>query len=102
MVEATPWIRDVGGSTEILVHVQPGARRSGIVGVHGDALKVAVRAKATEGAANRAVCELIAGILSVAGSAVAVTSGRRSRRKWIRVDGVKASRASEAITRLLP
>ena len=98
---AVPWATDSEGSTEILVHVQPGARRSGFVGLHGDALKVAVRAKATEGEANRAVCELVAGALGVARSSVHLTSGHRSRRKRVRVEGRGSAEVVTAVSRLM-
>ena len=47
---------DAGKDGAVLrVHVQPGARGEGIAGVHGNALKVRVRAPATSGRANDAV-----------------------------------------------
>ena len=96
-----PWLNAAGEATDILVHVQPGARRSAVVGLHGDALKVAVREKATEGEANKAVCDLLARTLGVAPSSIRVVRGHRSRRKRIRVEGVGVDSVDEAITPLL-
>lgn len=95
------WIRDADGGAELLIHVQPGARRSGVAGTHGDALKIAVREKATGGAANRAVCELVADLLEVPRSTVELVSGHRSRRKRLRVGGVDATSVEAAISGLV-
>jgi uncharacterized protein YggU (UPF0235/DUF167 family) len=47
--------RDPGGTLVIAVHAQPGARRTGIAGTHGDALKIRVAAPALEDRANQAL-----------------------------------------------
>jgi len=70
------------------VHVQPGSRRPGVVGVHGGALKVAVSAPAQEGRANKALCEVLGKALRVRRSAVTIVTGERRRRKVVRVTGV--------------
>jgi len=38
-----------------MLHVQPGARRSALLGQYGEALKVAVQAPPTDGRANEAL-----------------------------------------------
>lgn len=86
----------VGGGIYLDVHVQPGARRSGVVGVHGDRLKVAVTEPAEDGRANRAVVAEVARFLSVKPGRVTVSSGSTSRRKRVFIDGGDAA-AIEAI-----
>ena len=68
------------------VHVVPGAGRDAVVGRHGDALKVRVRAAAREGMANAAVAEFVANILEVRKSAVELVAGHKSRSKRLRVE----------------
>ncbi|MCU0950751.1 MAG: DUF167 domain-containing protein, partial [Burkholderiaceae bacterium] len=51
---------------DLALHVQPGARRTALCGWHGDRLKVAVAAPATDGRANAAVIDLLAQALAVA------------------------------------
>ena len=65
----------------ISIHAQPGARRTEVAGIHGDALKVRVAAPALEDRANEALIAFIAERLGVAKRDVALVSGARSREK---------------------
>ena len=80
------WLRagEADGS-EIHVPVQPGASRSELAGEHGDALRVRIRARAVEGAANDALIEFLADRLGLARRDVRLIRGDKSRRKslWI-------------------
>ncbi|MCS5635128.1 MAG: DUF167 domain-containing protein [Myxococcota bacterium] len=69
------------------IHVTPGARRAGILGCHGDALRIAVQAPPVAGKANRACADLLATALGVAPGAVSLDPGARGRRKRVRVEG---------------
>jgi uncharacterized protein (TIGR00251 family) len=69
----------------VKLRVVPGARRDAIVGVHGEALRVAVRAVAEKGRANAAVERLLAGALGVAPERVALVGGLGSRDKVLLV-----------------
>jgi uncharacterized protein len=78
----------------LIVHlrVQPKASRDAIEGVATDAagearLKVRVRAVPDKGAANAAVCALLARALGVPRSAVSVTAGHTARSKTVAVPG---------------
>jgi uncharacterized protein len=79
------------GTVVLRVHAQPGASREGVVGVHGDALKVAVRAPADRGRANEAVLAVLAELLGVAPSSLALVAGTTSRAKRVAV-GLPAER----------
>ena len=85
------------GTVVLRLHVQPGASADEVVGVHGDALKVKVRAAADRGRANEAVCRLVAGLLGVAPSAVEVVAGRTNRTKRVAVTGVSADDVGNAL-----
>jgi len=67
------------------VHLQPGAKREGVIGRHGDAWKIAVRARAKEGEANEALCRLLAELFGLARRDVEIVSGHRQRRKRVRL-----------------
>jgi uncharacterized protein (TIGR00251 family) len=87
-----------GDGVRFAVHVQPRAKKPGIDGTHGDALRVRVQAPPVEGAANEAVIAVIARTLGVAPRAVRIAAGTTGRQKLVDVDGVDATAAQ---TRLL-
>lgn len=72
------------------IHVTPRARRAQVGGLHGDALRVAVREPPVEGAANDACGRALAGALGVRRADVHVDPGARSRRKRVHVRGEPA------------
>jgi uncharacterized protein (TIGR00251 family) len=83
---------DAGKDGAVLrVHVQPGASGDGIAGVHGNSLKVRVRAPATSGRANEAVITLLAKELGVPATALTLTAGASSRDKRVRFAGFSAA-----------
>jgi hypothetical protein len=82
------WVRDAAGGSVLSVHVRPGARRSEVAGLHGDALCVRVRARPVEGAANREVLEVLAQVLGVGASALRIDGGEHGRDKRIMVCGL--------------
>lgn len=67
------------------LRVQPGARRSRIVGPHGDALKVAVAAPADQGKANVELARMLAEALGVSVREVELLRGVHSRTKAVLV-----------------
>ncbi len=76
------------------VHVQPRARKPGIDGTHGDALRVRVQAPPVDGAANDDVIAVIAEALGVPRRAVHIAAGLSGRQKLVDVDGIDASTAT--------
>lgn len=85
------------GTVVIRIHVQPGATRSAVTGVHGNALKVAVTAPADAGRANAAVLALVAGVLGVRRSSVRLLTGPTSRAKRVGIDGMAPDEVREAV-----
>ena len=69
------------------LHVQPGARRSEIVGLHGSALKIKVAAPAVDNKANAALTEFLSETLGIPKSAVAISHGAAGRRKVVEITG---------------
>ncbi|HZU81114.1 MAG TPA: DUF167 domain-containing protein [Acidimicrobiales bacterium] len=82
---------DTSEGPVLRVHVQPGASRSEVAGVHGDALKLRVAAPAIEGRANAAVLALLAEVLGVPLSALRITAGGHGRRKRVAVTGLDSA-----------
>lgn len=90
-------IRESNGGITVDVLVQPRASRPRIGPVHGDRVKVAVTSPPVDGAANKAVVELLAKQLGVPRRDVSVVSGHSSRRKSVRIDGATASDLQELL-----
>jgi uncharacterized protein (TIGR00251 family) len=66
--------------------VQPGAKRTGVVGEHGATLKVRVAAPADAGKANQALCAFLAQELGTPVRTVTVVRGQSSRTKTVAVE----------------
>ena len=76
-------------SARLRVHVHPGARRESLRGWRGDgSLGLEVPAAPERGLANRAVAALLAEVLGVGRSRVAVVRGLSSRAKVVEVEGL--------------
>ena len=74
--------------TTIRVHVIPNAKIDNVVGEHGHAIKIKLRARAIEGKANTALRKFLAEKLSIPQRAIVLERGERSRDKVIRIDGL--------------
>ena len=69
----------------LTLHVQPGARKSGFAGLHGDALKLRIAAPATENKANAALIDFLGELLGVSKSAIVIRHGAAGRRKVLEI-----------------
>ena len=67
------------------LHVQPGAKKSEVVGLHGDALKLRIASPPIDGRANAALVAFLSDALDVPKQSLAVVKGETSRRKTVRV-----------------
>ena len=71
------------GSVRLKLHVRPGAKRNGISGVFGDALKVELQTPPVDGKANSALIKLLAKWLDITKSNVTIISGESCRDKVV-------------------
>lgn len=85
--EQAGWYRRSGDTLSLTLHVQPGAKRSEIAGLHGDALKIRLAAPPVEGRANEALLKFIAGLFAVPLRDTALKQGGQSRHKVVAVTG---------------
>lgn len=81
------WYRRRDDVITLTLHVQPGAKRTGIAGLHGDALKIRLAAPPIEGRANEALLKFIASIFAVPLRNVELQQGGQSRHKVVAVTG---------------
>ncbi|HEX6504526.1 MAG TPA: DUF167 domain-containing protein [Terriglobales bacterium] len=83
-------VQDVSGGASFAVKVHPRARRNGITGIVGDALKLDLTAPPIDGKANQSCMDFLAELLEVPPSSVTIAAGHNSRNKIIRVEGLSA------------
>jgi len=81
------WYRRSGEVVTLTLHVQPGAKRSEIAGLHGEALKLRLAAPPVEGRANEALLKFIAELFGVPLRQVELRQGGQSRHKVVAVTG---------------
>ena len=69
------WLRTVPAGVTLAVRVQPGAKRTAVVGVYGEGdaarLKIQVHAQPIDGRANDALIEFLAEMFGVARASLA-------------------------------
>ena len=80
-------VQAADGSLILTLHIQPGARKTEIVGLHGEALKIRLAAPPVDGKANAALLGFLAKACGVSKSAVELLSGDTSRAKRVRLRG---------------
>jgi len=74
--------------TIIRVHVIPNAKIDNVLGEHGEAIKIKLRAPAVEGKANTALRRFLAEKLAIPQRAIVMERGERSRDKVLRIEGL--------------
>ena len=87
------WYRRTDSGWLLRIHVQPGAKKSGVAGPHGEALKLRVAAPPVEGKANAALVAFIAEALGLPRRSVSVVQGQLSREKLVLVADASADPA---------
>lgn len=94
-------IHDTPAGATFAVRVQPGARRTALLGTVGSgedsALKIALTAPAAEGRANEALVDYLSDLLNVPRSAIHLIAGEHARNKVIRIPGRSALELEAAL-----
>ncbi|SEG02330.1 hypothetical protein SAMN05421819_1721 [Bryocella elongata] len=85
-------------SATLSLRIQPGAKREGVVGAYGDALKIAIAAPAVDGKANEALIRLLASLLGIVRARIEIVSGQTSRSKVVRIEGLSTQEVLRALT----
>lgn len=83
------WFRRNGEVLTLTLHIQPGAKRSELAGLHGEALKIRLAAPPVEGRANEALLKFIAELFGVPMRQVELKQGGQSRHKVVAITGSK-------------
>jgi uncharacterized protein (TIGR00251 family) len=99
MNKPNDFVHDVSDGCTVSVRVQPGAKKSAVIGLHGGAVKIALIARPVDGQANDALILFVAEKLSLPRARVSLVAGQTSRSKVLRITGKSAV---EVQTVLLP
>ena len=79
------WYKIDGAFVELFIKAQPNASKNKIVGPYGDALKIAIKAPAVEGAANKELVKFLSKTFKVSKSDIMFVGGETSKRKRLRL-----------------
>jgi uncharacterized protein len=94
-------LREVSGGVRLAVRAQPGAKKTAIIGIYGEAdaaqLKIAVQAPPVEGRANDALIDFLAKTLDIPKRSVELVSGELSRSKVFLLRGVDRNKAESLL-----
>ena len=85
----------------IAIRVRPGASRTRVGGAYGDALVVAVSARAVDGAATEAALAAVADAFGVRRRHVTLVSGATARDKVVDIDDEAVDDATTRLSTLL-
>ena len=91
------FVRDVADGCTLSVRVQPGAKRDAVIGLHGEAVKIALSAPPVDGKANDALIAFVAEKVRVPRARVSLVSGLTNRSKVLRVTGKSAAEVRTAL-----
>lgn len=93
-----PWLREQAGGAVLSLHVQPGAKKTGIAGEHGGALKIRLAAPPVDGKANECLLRFLAEALRLPKSSVTLVSGETCREKRVGVAGLDAAEVESRLS----
>jgi uncharacterized protein (TIGR00251 family) len=79
------------------LRVVPNAKRSEVVGLHGEAIKIKIQAPAMDGKANAALLEFVAEKLGIPIRQLALVAGQKSRDKMVAIQGIEEAEARQRL-----
>jgi uncharacterized protein (TIGR00251 family) len=82
------WLKPHTDGVTLTLQIQPNAKTTAVVGLHGGALKVKVRAPPVDGAANAELLAFLAAALGVQARQLSLVRGAAGRQKVILARGV--------------
>jgi uncharacterized protein len=80
------WLKNHSKGSVLELYIQPGASRTQLAGIHGDRLKVKIKAPPRDGEANAALIEFFSEILGISKSKIFLIRGESSRQKDLLVE----------------
>lgn len=93
------WLKmtSVENVIQLEIYVQPGAKKSGVVGEFDGELKIKISSPPVDGAANKALGTFIAQKLGIRARDVVLIQGEASRHKIFEIRGLMPSEISKKL-----
>lgn len=82
----------------LFCHLQPGASKTEFSGLHGDRLRIRIKAPPVDGKANAAIIEFLSREFSVAKNQVIIEQGELGRQKTIKIKKPNLIPSESAVT----
>jgi uncharacterized protein (TIGR00251 family) len=95
--EPPAFLREAPDGCTLAVRVQPGARKSGVTGIHAGAVKISLTTPPVEGRANEALIAFVAELLHIPRARISLLSGTTSRTKALHITGKSPAEVETAL-----
>ncbi len=91
------WAAEHQDGVAMLLHCQPGAKVSRVVGEHGERLKISLHAPAVDNKANDVLIAFLAERLNLPRKHIELLSGHTSRQKRVLIHGESLARVRQVM-----
>lgn len=93
------WLVAKSDAVTLHLHVQPGAKKTEVVGLYGTSLKIRLAAPPVDGKANACLISYLSEKLGVSKAAISLLSGDTSRAKYLRIADVDPALVRDRLKR---
>ena len=91
------WLGETKQGVTIDLHVIPNARKSEIVGIHNDKLKIKISSPPVDGSANKEIIKFFSKKLKISKSKIDIISGEKSRDKRLLINDITIDKVRNSI-----
>ncbi len=102
MNNASKWLQETKEGVVLTVKAVPRAAKSEIAGIDDEWIRVRIKAPPVDGKANEAIVKFFAEFFSLPKGSVSIVSGDTARLKRIKISGLAADKAKEALSAARP
>lgn len=92
------WLTPKEHGVVINIHAQPGAKRTAVVGLYGEKLKIAVACPPVDGKANATLIDFLKRQLRIPKSQIEIIAGETSRKKRIFIKNIDAQSCADTLS----
>ncbi len=90
-------IKTTKDGVQFSVKVGAGAKKTKLLGLHGNALKISIQSPPADGKANKELVEFLADVFRIAKSRVSIVKGRTNPHKVVAVSGIRSENVLEKL-----